>query len=339
MTASIKITELSELLSVDNSNTILFATDLSVSPNVSHFVKVGTLGNLTDYTIANAAFLRANVAFSTGYSANTALFISGLSYQQSNSAFAQSNIAFNHASAGFNRANSANVTAQSSFNRANDAFIHANSSYNLANSIGISSQSSFNRANDAFIHANSSYNLANSTTVLTQSAFNQINTALLIANTSLLRTGGTITGIVNSPTAANGTSNTMIATTQFVDNSIKNSIAANVPVLKAYAVFTIAGNVATLVRGYNVFSVSRLATGRYMVTYSNNLTQADYSVNASVSTFNDLAGANAGTRNFDHIINVESTTINSVIVNTSDAKDGGNNSPHDVYKVWISVFE
>lgn len=71
--SNIKLTELTELVSVSTTNTIIYAADLSVSPNVSHYVRIGSISSLTDYSIANAAFLKANVAFSTGYSANLAL--------------------------------------------------------------------------------------------------------------------------------------------------------------------------------------------------------------------------------------------------------------------------
>lgn len=73
--SNIKLTDLTELLSADTANTILYAADLSVSPNVSHYLRVGSISSLTDYSIANAAFLRANTAFSVGYSANLALSI------------------------------------------------------------------------------------------------------------------------------------------------------------------------------------------------------------------------------------------------------------------------
>jgi hypothetical protein len=49
---------------------------------------------------------------------------------------------------------------------------------------------------------------------------NKLNAAFAKANTSVIKTGDSITGIVTSPTAATGTSNTMIATTQFVNNEI-----------------------------------------------------------------------------------------------------------------------
>lgn len=73
--SNIKLTDLTELLSADTANTILYAADLSVSPNVSHYLRVGSISSLTDYSIANAAFLRANTAFSVGYNANLALSV------------------------------------------------------------------------------------------------------------------------------------------------------------------------------------------------------------------------------------------------------------------------
>ena len=319
--SNIKLTQLTELLSVSASNTILMATDLSVSPNVSYYVRVGTLTQ-TDYGLANAAFLKANVAFNTGYSANSALFISGLAFNQANSAYSvgtsagdlaqaayhqantdltiaslafnQANLDFIHANSAYNLANNTAVLSQSAYNQANTDFIHANSAYNLANTILSNSsslnlaQAAYNQANTDFIHANSAFNKANSSyitfssgfnvannaalgvisgTALAQAAFNKANTdfdvaqaaynqantaslnngttlaqaafdkanstfvystagfmqansAYSLATGAVMRAGDTITGIVMAPTAANGTSNSMIATTQFVNNQL-----------------------------------------------------------------------------------------------------------------------
>lgn len=193
--ANIKLTELSELLSVDNANTILYAADLSVSPNVSHYIKVGTIGTLTDYSIANAAFLQANTAFSVGYNANVALNISQQSFSKANTAHNQANVATSTSTSAFNSANSGTVLAQAAFNQANSAHIRANSAYNFANTIPVSLiQASFNRANN-----------------------------------SVIRTGDDVTGIITTPTAANGTSNNMIATTQFVQSSISSRVPAIPP--------------------------------------------------------------------------------------------------------------
>lgn len=337
---SIKLTELTELLSADVSNTILYAADLSVSPNVSHYIRVGSISSLTDYSIANAAFLKANTAFSVGYNANIALNIANLSFDKGNVAHLQANVATVTGSSAFNRANDATVLAQSGFNRANSSFTHANSAFNLANTTSVSTSSAFNRANSAFnaannsfVHANSAFNLANTLNVtaassLAQAAFNR-------ANNSVLKSGDTISGIVTAPTAANNTSNTMIATTQFVDFAVKNAKISSIPTIKAYAVVSISGSTATLVRGFNIASVSRIGTGVYTVTFSTPMSQTEYSVNGAVSTYNPGLSA----KNYDHIINVDTTTVNSVTVNTSDAKAGSNNTGHDVAKFWISIIE
>ena len=216
--ANIKLTELTELLTVNNSNTILYAADLSVSPNVSHFLRVGSISSLSDYTIANAAFLKANTAYNVGYNANTALNVANLAYLRGNVAFNQANSATVLAQSSFNKANDSTVLAQSSFNKANSTSLHANSAYNLANSSSSSITASFNRANAAFIQANSAFDKANSislvsVTATAQASFNK-------ANNAVMKAGDAITGIVTAPTAANATSNTMLATTQFVQNSI-----------------------------------------------------------------------------------------------------------------------
>lgn len=72
--SNIKLTDLTELTTVSYANTILLATDLAVSPNVSHYVKLGTL-TATDYATANAAFAKANTAYSVGFNANAALIL------------------------------------------------------------------------------------------------------------------------------------------------------------------------------------------------------------------------------------------------------------------------
>jgi hypothetical protein len=333
--ANIKLTELTELLTADVANTILYAADLSVSPNVSHYIKVGSINSLTDYSIANAAFLKANTAFSVGFNANSALNISNLSFDKANSAHLQANIATVTGTSSFTAANSATVLAQSAFNRGNSSFIHANSAFNLANTTSVSSSSAFSRANSAFTHANSAFNLANTTSVSTSSAFNTANSAFNRANNSVLKSGDTISGIVTAPTAANNTSNTMIATTQFVQNVVTNAKISSVPTIKAYAVVSISGTTATLVRGFNIASVSRIGRGVYTVTFTTPMSQTEYSVNGAVSTYNP----GSTNKNYDHIINVDTTTTNSVTVNTSDARGGSNNTGHDVAKFWISIIE
>jgi len=187
--SNIKLTQLTELLTVSTSNTILMATDLSVSPNVSHYVRVGTLTQ-TDYALANAAFLKANVAFNTGYSANSALFISGLAFNKANSAYSVGTSAGDLAQAAYHQANTDLIIASLAFNKANLDFIHANSAYNLANNTAVLSQSAYNQANTDFIHANSAYNLANtilsnsSSLNLAQAAYNQANTDFIHANSA-----------------------------------------------------------------------------------------------------------------------------------------------------------
>ena len=356
MTTAIKLTQLTELLSVDPENTILFATDLSVSPNVSHYLKVGTITSLTDYSTATAAFLRANTAYSTGFNANTALNISQLSFNQANASFAKSNLAYNHAVAGFNKANDAFIHANSAFRKSNTDTIYFTAGYGKANSANIHAQSAFDKANSSFVHANSAFNLANSSSTgavsalaqaafnkansvndLAQAAFNRANSAnahayssyshansaFNKANTAVIKTGDDITGVITAPTAANGTSNTMLATTAFVANTVKNAITTGFPQVKAYAVFSISGTTATLIRGYNVSSVSRLSAGSYMVTYTTPMSQIDYAVST----------ASFGTSLDDYYLVVSSTSTNSVTLRV------GKVNLDKPQKIWVTVFE
>jgi hypothetical protein len=92
------------------------------------------------------------------------------------------------------------------FNRANSAYDHANGA--------------FNRANAAFQQANNSFNVTNVAFDVANSAASFANGAFTKANNSVIKTGDNITGVITAPTAANGTSNTMIATTQFVNNEL-----------------------------------------------------------------------------------------------------------------------
>lgn len=370
--SSVKITELTELLSASSANTILFATDLSVSPNVSHYIRVGTISSLTDYSIANAAFLKANTAYSTGFKANTALVVATIGFDQANAAYNKANSAYIQGSSAFIKANDSFVHANSAFNKANSTTIYATSGYTQANTATINSTLGYNKANDSFVHANSAFNLANtlnsgSTSSLAQSAFNKANTASSdasfafakansaytigaaglahatgaynVANTSVQRTGDNITGIVTSITAANNSSNTMIATTRYVDDAVKNAKVNQAVGIKAYAVVTIAGTVATLVRGFNIASVSRVALGRYSITFTTPMSGNEYAVTGAVSTYNTLAQQTAGSKNYDHTINIESTSTSSVVVDTGDPGLGPNNTAHDVYKIWIMVAE
>jgi len=187
--SNIKLTQLTELLTVSPSNTILMATDLSVSPNVSHYVRVGTLTQ-TDYSLANAAFLKANVAYNTGYSANSALFTAGLAFNQANTALTIGTASGTLAQAAFNKANTDYDIAQASFKQANTGSTIAQSAYNQANTGSITAQASFDKANSDFIHANSAYNLANSlytntsSLALAQAAYNQANTDFVHANSA-----------------------------------------------------------------------------------------------------------------------------------------------------------
>lgn len=337
--ANIKLTELSELTQANNTNTIFYVADLSVSPNVSHYMRLGSFTSdnaiaYLAYSVANLAFARANTSLSVGWNANIA-------YNHANSAFAQANNGFNVANAAFNQANN-------SFNVANAAFGQANNSFNVANVIFLASNSAASFANGAFIQANNAASFANgaftsannlavvNTTQNTNisSAQSFANGAFTAANTKVSKSGDIITGVITAPTAANGTSNTMIATTQFVRHTVDNALGY--PIVRAYAVVSINSSVASLTRGFNVASVSRLATGRYQVTFTTPMSTSEYAISAVCSTYN--MGAVGGSLNYDHIINIESTSTTSFIVNTGDARGNGNNQPHDVAKFWVTIF-
>jgi hypothetical protein len=73
-------------------------------------------------------------------------------------------------------------------------------------------------ANIVFAQANTAYNRANSANADAVAAFIIANTVFTQANLKANIAGQAFTGGPSSPTAANGTSNTMIATTQFVQN-------------------------------------------------------------------------------------------------------------------------
>jgi hypothetical protein len=288
--ANIKLTELSELTTANNQNTIFYVADLSVSPNVSHYIRLGhfTSDNGIAYVAfahANAAFLQSNTALSVGWNANiafnqanSAYSFSNTGYTQANNAasfangafakansgasfangaFARANSSYDFANTGYTQANNAAsfangafakansgasfangafITANSAASFANSAYAWANSAYDFANTLALNNITTivFNRANSAYDHANGAFNRANAAFQQANNSFNvtnvafgvantgwyQANLAFNKANTSVIKTGDIITGVVTAPTAANGTSNTMIATTQFVNNEL-----------------------------------------------------------------------------------------------------------------------
>jgi hypothetical protein len=327
--ANIKLTELSELLSVDVANTILYAADLSVSPNVSHYLRVGSISSLTDYSIANAAFLKANTALSVGFNANTALNISNLGFAKANAAHIQSNTATAIGTSAFNSSNNVSITAQLAYNRGNTAFNHAQASFNLANTTSITTVSSFNRANSALVHATAAFNYANTiiitpTTVLSQAAFNK-------ANNAIMKAGDNITGIITAPTAALATSNNMLATTQFVRNEI-----AGFSNIRGFISFNPTNGAVFSSKN---LSVSRFGIGSYNITL-------DPSIRTGNSNYAAMVGAvdsgslqsssfGAGTMSVQ-TIGIESYTSSSFVVkairryNSGVVHAGGNdgNSIH-----------
>lgn len=257
--ANIKLTELSELVAANNQNTIFYVADLSVSPNVSHYIRLGAFAS--DNAIAYLAFERANTALSVGWNANIAFNRANSAYNHANTGYTQANSAASFANGAFTRANSepigtsaasfangAFTRANSAASFANGAFVHANAAYDYANTIStgfafdranaaynhansaydfantISGSGAFDRANAAFAQANNAFNVANVVFTRANSAASFANGAFTRANNSVLKAGDSITGIVTAPTAAPGTSNTMIATTKFVSDSVNTGL-------------------------------------------------------------------------------------------------------------------
>jgi hypothetical protein len=68
--SNIKLTSLTELTHASTTNTIFYVADLSVSPNVSHYIKLGTF--TSDENIARSAFVVADLAYAK---ANTAVSV------------------------------------------------------------------------------------------------------------------------------------------------------------------------------------------------------------------------------------------------------------------------
>lgn len=187
--SNIKLSQLTELSAGDlnGANTIFYVADLSVSPNVSHFLRYSSMGVQTDFILATQAYAKANTAVGIGYNANIAYITAQAAFNQANAAFAKANSAYSVGAV----ANAANDLASAAFLKANTAY----SVGAIANTANIQSVLAFNGANAAYAHANSAYN---------------------VANNAVLKTGSAITGIVTAPTATVDTSNTMVATTAFV---------------------------------------------------------------------------------------------------------------------------
>jgi len=225
--SNIKLTDLTELTTANNQNTIFYVADLSVSPNVSHYIRLGhfTSDNAIAYyayQTANNAFNKANVAFSTGYNAN-------LAYNQANSSYDYSNSAYAYANTGYTKANSSGSFANSAFTQANNAASFANSSFAKANAVYAyantnyaESNSAASFANSAYIQANSAYAYANTGYLQANNAASFANSAYTKANNAIARAGDTMTGTLNVFTPANSTYSTAAASSAFVQNELRN---------------------------------------------------------------------------------------------------------------------
>ena len=218
--ANIKLTQLSELTTPDNENTIFYVADLSVNPNVSHYMRLGSF--TSDENVARLAFAQANDALivaeyslNAGWNANIAFHRANAVYAYANTGYTQANNAASFANGAFARANSGYAFANTGYDQSNSASSFANGAFTLANNItGVNITQNTN-ISSAQSYANSAFNTANSAASFANGSFNR-------ANTSVIKTGDSITGVITAPTAANGTSNTMIATTRFVNSEITN---------------------------------------------------------------------------------------------------------------------
>jgi hypothetical protein len=226
--ANIKLSQLTELTTANNQNTIFYVADLSVSPNVSHFIRLGhfTSDNVIAYnafTQANLAFNKANTATGIGWNAN-------LAFNQANSVYAFANTGYTQANNAASFANSAYAYANTGYLQANNAASFANGAFAKANSDGLFANAAFITANSAAIFANAAFDKANSDASFANSAFSAANSAASFANgaftkanTAVLRAGDTMTGALNVPTSANSVYDTTAATTAFVQNELRNN--------------------------------------------------------------------------------------------------------------------
>lgn len=222
--SNIKISQLPELLTIDNSNTIFLVTDLTTGN--SKFIRLGTFtpGSEYDYTKAQAAYNQANAAYSVGYSANIAFNKANSATALANAAFATTNTAFNssnavnvYATAGFNKANAAFNSSNSVSSFATASFNTANAAFNSSNAVSVYATAGFNTANTASAKAIAAFDSSNAVGVFAGAGFNK-------ANNAVAKAGDAITGVITAPTAASGTSNTMLATTNFVATAITNAL-------------------------------------------------------------------------------------------------------------------
>jgi hypothetical protein len=226
--ANIKLSELTELTTANNQNTIFYVADLSVSPNVSHYIRLGHF--TSDNAIAYNAFTQANLAFTKANTATSIGWVANIAYNQSNSVYAFANTGYTQANNAASFANSAYAYANTGYLQANNAASFANGAFVKANSAGLFSNGAFIAANSSAIFANAAFDKANSAGSFSNSAFLTANSAASFANgaftkanTAVLRAGDTMTGALNVPTSANSTYDTTVATTAFVQNELRNN--------------------------------------------------------------------------------------------------------------------
>ncbi len=89
-----------------------------------------------------------------------------------------------------------------------------------------------------------------------------------------------LTGVPTAPTAANGTNTTQLATTQFVQSAVAGG-GGSAPVVKAAVYFKIVAGVVTILKSFNVTSVTRSSTGLYVIAFTTALADALYYVHAT----------------------------------------------------------
>jgi hypothetical protein len=111
----------------------------------------------------------------------------------------------------------------------------------------------------------------------------KIATTAYVDNTFAPLASPGLTGVPTAPTAANGTNTTQLATTQFVQSAVAGG-GGSAPVVKAAVFFTQTGGVYTIVKQFNVSSITNSGTGLFTVNFTSALADALYYATGSVDT-------------------------------------------------------
>jgi hypothetical protein len=215
---------------------------------------------------------------------------------------------------------------------ANSAFSQANLAYGQANT----SYGSFAQANLAYAQANTSYgafaqaNLAFNTANTANSALNATN--LTSGTVPSARISGSYTGITGVGTLAAGS----------IPGTLISSVVANATTAtngaKAWVLFdgtnAFSPNPSTsAIRGsYNVTSITKSATGAYLINFTNNMSNINY---ATVVSPTSVGGSfTVGLANYGDAYTVVAPTVSAVAVVTMFF----NSTYKDVSYVSVAVF-